>query len=100
MNFEMSFLTILREDWEKHIHRLQAKFPSIFRNRRHCNFIVAPLHLKPAISQITWLVPGIPCTEDLASLCDSFFGWGPDILKYMAKHVWEGQFVRQLIQVF
>ena len=47
-----------------------------------------------------WLVPGNPSTEELASLCDSFFGWGPDILKYMAKHVWEGQFVRQLIQVF
>ena len=47
-----------------------------------------------------WLVPGIPSTEELALLCDTFFGWGPDILKYMANHVWEGQFVRQLIQVF
>ena len=91
--------------------RLGKKYPSLAR-QIPINFPepkALQLYCCPLTSQTSdlsftsdysnWLVPGIPCTEELASLCDSFFGWGPDILKYMAKHVWEGQFVRQLIQV-
>ena len=66
----------------------------------YCHPITSQADLSFTPNYSGWLVPGIPSTEELASLCDSFFGWGPDILKCMANHVWEGQFIRQLVKVF
>ena len=53
----MSSLTTLREDWEEHIHPWPEKFPTISQNRRHYNFIVVPLHLKPIshLHQTIWI---------------------------------------------
>jgi len=90
---------------------LGRKFPSLAGNipddfpeprvlELYCHPLTSQTDLSFAPNSSLWLVPGIPSTEELATLCDSFFGWGPDILKQLAIHVWEGQFVCQLIQVF
>jgi Holliday junction resolvase YEN1 len=80
---------------------LARKIPDNFPDLKALQLYCCPLTSQADLSDYSdWLVPGIPSTEELAPLCDSFFGWGPDILKHMANHVWEGQFVRQLIQVF
>jgi Holliday junction resolvase YEN1 len=80
---------------------LSGQIPINFPEPNALQLYCRPLTSQSDLSAFSaWLVPGIPSTEELAPLCDSFFGWGPDILKYMANHVWEGQFVRQLIQVF
>ena len=84
---------------------LARQIPDTFPEPKALQLYCCPLTSQAADLSFTpnysdWLVPGIPSTEELAPLCDSFFGWGPDILKHMANHVWEGQFVRQLIQVF
>ena len=80
---------------------LAGRIPNNFPEPMALQLYCCPLTSQADLSDYSaWIVPGIPSTEELASLCDSFFGWGPDILKYMANHVWEGQFVRQLIQVF
>ena len=75
-------------------------FPEPKALQLYCRPITSQVDLSFTPNYSDWLVPGIPSTKDLASLCDNFFGWGPDILKCMANHVWEGQFIRQLIKVF
>ena len=75
-------------------------FPEPKALQLYCRPITSQVDLSFTPNYSDWLVPGIPSTKDLASLCDSFFGWGPDILKCMANHVWEGQFIQQLIKVF
>ena len=80
--------------------QIPDNFPAPKALQLYCCPLTSQADLSFTPNYSDWLVPGIPCTEKLAPLCDSFFGWGPDILKYMANHVWEGQFVRQLIQVF
>ena len=75
-------------------------FPEPKALQLYCHPITSQADLSTTPNYSDWLVPGIPSTKELASLCDSFFGWGPDILKCMANHVWEGQFIRQLIKVF
>jgi hypothetical protein len=80
--------------------QIPNNFPEPKALQLYCCPLTSQVDLLFRPNYLDWLVPGIPITEELAPLCDSLFGWGPDILKYMANHVWEGQFVRQLIQVF
>ena len=83
---------------------LAGRIPNNFLEPKALELYCCPLTSQANLSfthnSSAWLVPGIPSTKELAPLCDNFFGWGPDILKYMANHVWEGQFVQQLIKVF
>jgi hypothetical protein len=46
-----------------------------------------------------WLIPKVPNSVTLALLCDQYFGWGPDILNRLSTNVWDGYFIRQLVQV-
>ena len=46
-----------------------------------------------------WFTLSFPNTVSLALLCDQYFGWGPDILNRLSTNVWDGFFIRQLIQV-
>ncbi|KIM44282.1 hypothetical protein M413DRAFT_67934 [Hebeloma cylindrosporum] len=82
---------------------LSGQIPDTFPEPRMLKLYCCPLTSHADLSftpnSSDWLVPSIPSTEELAPLCDSFFGWGPDILKQMASHVWEGQFIRQLLRV-
>ena len=80
--------------------QIPDSFPEPKALQLYCHPLTSQADHSFAPDYSDWLVPGIPSTEELAPLCDSFFGWGPNILKYMVNHVWEGQFVRQLIQVF
>jgi hypothetical protein len=79
--------------------QIPNNFPEPKTLELYCHPLTSQSDLLSTSNFLAWLVPGIPSTEELARLCDSFFGWGPEILKNMANHVWEGQFVRQLIQV-
>lgn len=120
LNLSPSALDLFLIDWRDEFRnellndpqgRLGRTYPSLAKQIPN-NFPepeILKLYCQPLTSQrdhmfapniSAWHVPGIPSTEELAPLCDSLFGWGPEILKHMANHVWEGQFVRQLIQVF
>jgi hypothetical protein len=79
--------------------QIPAKFPEPTALKLYCCPLTSQTDLSFTPNSSAWLVPSIPSTEELAPLCDSFFGWGPDILKKMVNHVWEGQFVRQLVRV-
>jgi holliday junction resolvase GEN1/YEN1 len=80
--------------------QIPSNFPEPKTLELYCHPLTSQSDPLFAPDSSAWLVPGIPSTEELAPLCDSFFSWGPEILKYMSNHVWEGQFVLQLIQVF
>lgn len=79
---------------------LAANVPTDFPDREVLDLYCHPLTSHELTTQANiWLVPGLPDTSSLSSICHRLFGWGPQILDKMMTYVWNGYFIRRLVQV-
>lgn len=80
---------------------LAGKIPNNFLDlnilQLYCQPVMSQVDPSFAPNSLEWLKPSILSTKDLALLCDTFFDWGSEIFKKITTHVWDGQFIWQLV---
>ncbi|KAF8956168.1 PIN domain-like protein [Flammula alnicola] len=78
--------------------QIPEDFPSIEILQLYRFPLTSQTSSQPISNISAWLVPGLPDTRRLAILCESLFGWGPDILTHFCNNVWDGHFIRHLVK--
>jgi hypothetical protein len=74
-------------------------FPDPKVLRQYTHPLTSSFDLVSSARISNWFTLTFPDTVALALLCDKYFGWGPDILSRLSTNVWDGYFIRQLVQV-
>ena len=74
-------------------------FPNPKVLRQYTHPLTSSINLGSSQRTSQWFTLMFPNTVALALLCDQYFGWGPDILNRLSTNVWDGYFIRQLVQV-
>ncbi|KAF9541910.1 PIN domain-like protein [Agrocybe pediades] len=77
---------------------LPAVFPDPKILKLYCNPITSQQQGGPGVQADDWLVPRLPNNARLSVLLKMHFGWRDNILRSLQRHVWDGLFIRQLIQ--
>ena len=73
-------------------------FPDPKVLRLYTHPLTSSINLGSSTRIAEWFNLTFPNTVALAPLCDQYFGWGPDMLNRFCVNVWDGLFIRQLVQ--
>ena len=78
---------------------IPLSFPNPKVLRRYTHPLMSSINLRSSQRTSQWFTLMFHKTVALALLCNQYFGWGPDILNRLSTNVWDGHFIRQLVQV-
>ncbi|PPR07281.1 hypothetical protein CVT26_012441 [Gymnopilus dilepis] len=79
--------------------RLPENFPDPDVLRLYCFPVTSRSNGGVPASASTWLLPRVPDTARLASLCERHFGWRQNLVPRFISNVWDGHLIRHLMKL-
>src|SRR6266567_6464279 len=73
--------------------RLPSTFPDPDLLRLYCHPLTVQGNGCLTADTSAWLIPKLPESSKLATLCNELFNWGPDILSKFMSTIWDGYFI-------